>query len=394
MNKPLLKVLIGLALLASPLFAQTRNTATAPLKGTQAQAPGTSNASGQKIPAVVKPPNPNLVSSPGTISGMVSWDTTKIHAGMLGVCQGLQVNAVQGNQLQPNPPVGQTKLLPYQLQGSIGECPFEIDGAPIGVGLTVHYRADANAFTPAVVTIGQSGQFEIPGGTCGGPKGQGRTTVDGIVVCGNTASGVNLRLEPISSVSQPMSATSGQSRLGTLSANSRNLRPVAGMTGPGTISGAVWWETKTVPTNPAPIGDVCNGTGVTAVVHETAPGQKFASSVQVGTTPQWSSLMQSGGHPANILASGSVVGCLFTITGLPLKTDLTVLVNPSTEIFLPHGVANLPRAVGPVGTVNLPGGSCATPPPQPSMLAQFRAPVVYCGNGAYSVNFNLKPAIL
>ncbi len=164
--------------------------------------------------------------------------------------------------------------------------------------------------------------------------------------------------------------------------------------GPGTISGVIWWDTKTVQTAPAPVGDVCTATGVTVVVHQTVRGQPLQSSVQVGSTPQWSSLMGSGNQDMKILEFGSVVACLFKITGLPVKTDLTVLINPSREIFLPKGGGNLPRGVGNVGTVNIPGGSCAAPPPQPTAIAQFTGPITYCGNGAYNVNFSLQPTTL
>jgi len=386
--KVICATLCGAALLAPPAFSQLRNTAPPPLKGVQPQQPS------NKFP-VVAPPLRVAAPMPSTITGMVSWDTTKIQLGTTGGCQALQIYAAQGSFPQVNPtPVGQTKLLPYQLQGSSGECPFEIDGAPVGVGLTVYYKVLSGAFKPAVVAFGQSGQFEIPGGTCGGPKQVGRTTASGIVVCGNTASGVNLQLVAISSVSQPMSATSGQSRIDALSANARNLRPMSGIAGPGTISGLVWWDAKTLKTGLAPIGDVCTGTGVTVVVHETVKGQPLPSSVQVGTTPHWSSLNGSSTQDTKILELGSVVACLFKITGLPVKTDLTVLINPSPEMFLPRGGGNLPHASGPVSTVHIPGGNCTAAPPQPSTLAQFRAPLVYCGNGAYNVNFSLKPTIL
>ncbi len=385
MTRPLSFVVIGLGLLAAPAFAQVHPTAP-PVKP---QTPGTQNASGQTIPTVAKPPNQNL-SSLGMVFGMISWDTTKIHAAPQA-CQKLQVNAVKGTQLAPNPPSGQTHLLPYQLQGNVAQCPFEIDGVPLGVGLTVHYRVDSNAFTPAVAAMGQSGQFEIPGGTCGGLKGQPRTTSDGIVVCGNTAKSVNFPLVAISSLPQPMSGSSGQSKFEKLSASSR---AVAGMAGPGTISGVIWWDTKTVQTAPAPVGDVCNATGVTIAIHQTVRGQPLQSWVQVGSTPHWSSLMGGGNQDMKILEFGSVVACLFKITGLPVKTDLTVLINPSKEIFLPKGGGNLPRGVGNVSTVNIPGGSCAAPPPQPTAIAQFTGPVSYCGNGAYNVNFALQPTTL
>ncbi|MBZ5527751.1 MAG: hypothetical protein LAN71_07620 [Acidobacteriia bacterium] len=380
--------LCGAILLAPLAFSQIPRTAPAPPKGVQPQQPS------GKIPAAT-PYKPIPSPTSGTISGMISWDTTKIQPGTPGVCQGLQIYAVQGTFPQTNAaPVGQTKLLPYQLQGNNGECPFEIDGVPVGVGLTVHYRVNQGAFKPVVVAFGQTGSFEIPGGPCGGPGHVGRTTVDGIEVCGNSASGVILRLEALSSVPQPMSATSGQNRMGALSAIARNLGPAAGMAGPGTISGLVWWDTNIVKTGLAPMGDICSATGVTVVVHETVKGQQFPSSVQVGSTPHWPVMMGSGAQGMNILKVGSIVACLFTITGLPLKTDLTVLVNPSPEIFLPRGGGNLPHATGPSGPVNLPGGSCASAPPQPTTLAQFRAPLVYCGNGAYNANFSLKPTIL
>ena len=380
--------LCGAVLLAPPAFSQMQKTAPSPLKGVQPQ------PQLGKIPTA--PPSLRIAAPmPSTITGMVSWDTTKIQPGTNGGCQGLQVYAVQGSFPQINPtPVGQTKLLPYQLQGSNGECPFEIDGAPVGVGLTVQYRVLQGAFQPAVVAFGQSGQFEIPGGPCGGQGHQGRTTASGIVVCGNTASSVSLRLVALSSVSQPMSATSGQSRIDALSANSRTLRPVSGIMGPGTISGVVWWDAKTLKTGLAPIGDVCTATGVTVVVHETVKGHPLPSSVQVGSTPYWSSLNGTSTQDTKILELGSVVACLFKITGLPVQTDLTVLINPSPEMFLPRGGGNLPHASGPVSTVHIPGGSCTVTPPQPSTLAQLHAPLVYCGNGAYNVNFSLKPTIL
>jgi hypothetical protein len=387
MHKPLWTAVMAL-LLAPLAFSQIQKTAPPPLKGVQPQQPS------NKV-SVVVPPLRTVATLSSKITGMVSWDTTKIQPSKTGGCQGLQIYATQGSFPQVNPaPVGQTKLLPYQLQGSSGECPFEIDGAPVGVGLTVYYKVMSGAFQPAVVAFGQSGQFVIPGGACGGAGHEGRTTVSGIAVCGNTASSVNLRLEAISSVPQPMSATSGQSRIDSLSANSRSLRPVTGIAGPGTISGVVWWDAKTLKTGLAPIGDVCMATGVTVVVHETVKGQPLPSSVQVGSTPHWSSLMGSSTQDTKILELGSVVACLFKITGLPMKTDLTVLINPSPEIFLPSGGGNLPHAVGPVSTVNIPGGNCTAAPPQPSTLAQFRAPLVYCGNGAYNVNFSLKPTIL
>ena len=387
MRKPLWMAVM--ALLLTPLaYSQIQKTAPPPLKGVQPQQPL------GKVPTA-PPPLRTVAPMPSTITGMVSWDTTKIQPATTGGCQVLQIYAAQGSFPQVNPtPVGQTKLLPYQLQGNSGECPFEIDGAPVGVGLTVYYKVLSGAFKPAVVAFGQSGQFEIPGGACGGQRQQGRTTVGGIVVCGNTASGVNLRLEAISSVSQPMSATSGPSRLDALSANSRNLRPVTGIAGPGTISGVVWWDAKALKTGLAPIGDVCTATGVTVVVHETVKGHPLPSSVQVGSTPHWSSLNGSSTQDTKILELGSVVACLFKITGLPVKTDLTVLINPSPEMFLPRGGGNLPHASGPVSTVHIPGGSCTAAPPQPSTLAQFHAPLVYCGNGAYNVNFSLKPTIL
>ena len=162
------------------------------------------------------------------------------------------------------------------------------------------------------------------------------------------------------------------------------------MQGPGTVSGVVWWDVIKVKMarNGFPTAaDICDATGVSVVVFQPVKGQPFPKTVQVGTTPKWAAV---GPQPAGfgIIETPPIVGCVFTVSGVPIQTDLTVRVNPAPQFFKPPNIGNLPHAVGPM-SLHIPGGSCASAPPQITTLQQLRSKLTYCEDGANNVVLEL-----
>lgn len=166
-------------------------------------------ATPSKIPHA-PPPVQNANYRPGTISGMVWWDTTKVQrslssmhpeGGSLGLstssCTGINVSA--GEQ---STPVGNIRYLNYSQTGTMAKCAFEIDQVPVGVNLTVSDRVEQSTFKTPVAASGASPYFKIPGGACNGAISPSMPNA-GIATCGNRASNVNLELVSISSVPQP-----------------------------------------------------------------------------------------------------------------------------------------------------------------------------------------------
>lgn len=256
-------------------------------------------------------------------------------------------------------------------------------GLPVGVELTVHYQLNSNAFLPQSrpLLTGSSKPIKLPGGGedlqlmaefMNGSLGED----SGITISKNDAVNVNFKLVPMLQHPVP----SGISRIE-----------------PGTISGAVWWDTKTVATGLHPMSDICGGLHLRAVVYETASGQAFPKAVPVGTTPAWPLTMGSTSPSGSYLGSGSVEACVFKIENLPVHQNMQIVIAPDPAVFLPKGGGNLPHLAGPAGSINIPGGGCGAPPPVPTSVAQLRQAnpkIIYCGNGAYDAYFNLKPTVL
>ncbi len=338
-----------------------------------------------KIPPVAQRAN-TMAYTLGKISGTVWWDTTKIQLSLLtkpapmslvNRCVGLSVSAGEGN-LPQTKTVGNAQSFNYSSVGNIAKCDFEIDGVPIGAPLVVGYHANQNMFKTLVVTYNQSSAFAIPGGTCTKSVPSNDPNA-GVTTCGDRAFNVNIQLTPISSA-QPMAFSPSGVRLPD-SVVARKIQMVE----PGTISGAIWWDTTQLqlpyPNNPV-INDCVSGVKVAAEVKEAKAGQQlqFPSMVPVGAFNVISPAQQFG----------TVAVCFYQITGVPVTTDVTILVTLNPNIFLPPTGGNLPHSTGQVN-VHIPGGSCAAPPRQPSNAKQLGVPVTYCGNGAYYVNYSLTP---
>ena len=343
----------------------------------------------------------NVMTYPGHVSGFVYWDTATVkHAGN---CQGLSV-AVSFNTTPPSStpsfeqfkPLGTFNNFTYSMVGSQAVCGYQIDHVPEGKDLQIQVNVAQLGFSPEVgagippKANDPNTPIRIPGGTCNKimPQSPSLLTLEsGWSTCGNLAFDVNFVLSPlptINSFSRPGGAA--RQRQATLMGRaqssylaSRSSYKGTNPANPGTISGAVWWDTTKVPVNSP---NLCSTQlQVKANISKASP-----------TPPFYQTTISLGNYqPTGALQFGSVLACTYEISNVPIGTKL------SMQVVLGPGfntAGNSLHEVAPTNQITIPGGNCTAAPPPINAVNQLSSPLTYCGKGAYNMTFSLAPTII